>query len=131
MGLDNGIMVRRNEASMGAYNKLACFEDSWDTNHEWDFEICYWRKCWNIRHLIFNILNESSDNYEYHIYREDIPKIIDILKSLNDKNWTDNGSSIWTYQEQKPHIKQHIKNLKKIYKLMKEYDLDVYFYDSY
>lgn len=131
MGLDNGLCIRRNEASMGIYDKLKCFEEEWAKKYEYDFEVCYWRKCWNIRSLIFACIGSCENDGMVPIQREDIPNIIEILKSLNSKNWYDYGPSIWTYEEQKPYIKQQIKNLKKVYRLMGRYDLEVYFYDSY
>lgn len=131
MGLDNGICIKRNEKSMSVYDKLKRFENSWDKEHKYDFEVLYYRKCWNLRGVIADAIGGIYDNGETPIEREHIPKIIDALKSVNEENWDDEGGSIWTYEEQKPHIKQHIKNLKYLYKLMGKYDLDVYFYDSY
>ena len=131
MGLDNGLCIRRNETSMSIYNKIKCFEEEWMKEYQYDFEICYWRKCWNIRALIFECIGSCDNDGEIQVKREDIPNIIEILKSLNEKNWYDYGSSIWEYKEQKPHIKRQIKNLKKVYRLMGKYDLEVYFYDSY
>ena len=96
-----------------------------------DFEVCYWRKCWNIRSLILNCLDAGDEDYEIKITRDDIPKIISVLKSLNANNWRDSGSSIWDWSDQKHHIKRHIKYLKYLYELMGKHDLDVYFYDSY
>lgn len=131
MGLDNGIEIKRNEKSMSIYNKLKRFESEYDKKNEFDFEVAYYRKCWNIRNIIASCIGGLNDNLGAPIERVHIPKIITALKSLNEKNWEDEGSSIWTYEEQKPFIKQHIKNLEYLYELMGEYDLDVYFYDSY
>ena len=131
MGLDNGIDIKRNEKSMNIYNKLKKFELSCDEENELDFEVVYYRKCWNIRSIIAGCIGGLNDNLETPIERVHIPKIISALKSLNKENWEDEGDSIWTYEEQEPFIRQHIKNLKYLYKLMAKYDLDVYFYDSY
>lgn len=131
MGLDNGIEIKRNEKSMNIYNKLKKFELSYDEENKLDFEVAYYRKCWNIRNIIASCIGGLNDNLETPIERVHIPKIISALKSLNKENWEDEGDSIWTYEEQEPFIRQHIKNLKYLYKLMAKYDLDVYFYDSY
>lgn len=131
MGLDNYIKVKRNEYT-NTIPKLKHFEESWDKKHEYDFSICYWRKCWNIRHEILYILGDiSSDRYENPVDAEAVDQIISFLGSLNKKNWTDHGSSIWTWDEYKSHIKQNIKDLKTLRKLMKKYDLEVVFIDSY
>ena len=131
MGLDNGLCIRRNTNSMNAYNEIKRFEREWDAKYQYDFEVIYYRKCWNIRNLIADAIGGIEDNGNTPVTREDIPKIIDALKSLNKDNWDDMGGSIWEYKEQKSHIKQHIKNLKYLYELMGKYALDVYFYDSY
>ena len=132
MGLDNGICVKRNEKSMAIYNKLQRFEESWDKEHKYDFEIAYWRKCWNVRSRIIWCLGCGEDDGCTTIQRDDIPKIISELQSFNAKNWNeDSWGSIWDWDEQKPHMKRYIKNLKYLYRLMSKYDLDVYFYDSY
>lgn len=131
MGLDNGICIRRNEKSMNIYDKLKRFEDDWDQEHKYDFEVCYWRKCWNIRALIFKSLDDVKDEGYTSIEHEDIPKIMAVLKSLNKDNWTDFGSCIWEWEEQEEYNEHYIENLKYLYDLMAEHDLDVYFYDSY
>ena len=131
MGLDSGICVKRNEKAMNVYSKLKRFEKDWEKKYGYDFEVIYFRKCWNVRALIFSCLGGGEDNGCTPIKHEDIPKIIMALKSLNADNWDEDGGSIWEWEEQKPHIKQYIKNLKYLYRLMDKYDLDVYFYDSY
>ena len=73
MRLDNGIQIKRNEKSMAIYNKIRRFERDWDSEHRYDFEVCYWRKCWNIRHLILDCLSSGEDeNYEFKIKRDEI-----------------------------------------------------------
>lgn len=130
MGLDNGISIRRNEKSMSIYDKLKRFEDDWDKEHRYDFELAYWRKCWNVRDMIADSIGGIYDNSKTFINRENLIAIIFALKSLNAENW-DEDYSIWTWEEQEPHIKRYIENLEYLYQLMGEYDLDIYFYDSY
>lgn len=131
MGLDNGLCIKRNEKSMNIYGKVKRFEDDWDKEHKYDFEVAYFRKCWNIRYIIAECIGGFYDNGYTQVKREHIPDIIDALNSLNADNWEDYGSSIWEFEEQEPHIKRYIENLEYLYELMGEHDLDVYFYDSY
>ena len=131
MGLDNGCCIKRNEKSMNIYDKLKRFEDGWDKEHKHDFEVLYYRKCWNLRGVIADAIGGIYDNGDTPVDREHIFNMIDALKSVNEENWEDEGGSIWTWEEQELHIKQHIKNLEYLYELMGEHDLDVYFYDSY
>lgn len=131
MGLDNGICIKRNEKSMSIYNKLKCYENDWDKKHEEDFDICYWRKCSGVRHRIALSIGGIYDNARTPIKREDMPKVIAVLKSFNADNWGDDGGSIWEWDQHKEINQYHIEDLEYIYELMAEHDLDVYFYDSY
>ena len=130
MGLDNGICIKRNEKSMNVYDKLKRFEDDWDKEHKYDFELAYFRKCWNVRGMIADSINGIVDNGYTDINRDDLFSVIVALKSLNAENW-DEDYSIWTWEEQESHIQRYIENLAYLYELMGEHDLDVYFYDSY
>ena len=135
MGLDNGLCVRRNEYTNNI-KELKRFEESWDHDHKYDFSFCYWRKCWNIRSMIFDVVHGVHDNDESDLLTiEDIDNIINGLKSFNSKNWQDNGGSIWDWDDEEyPYsekVKHDIKNLNRLKRLMKKYNLEVYFYDSY
>ena len=135
MGLDNGIQVRRTPAT-NKIEELKVFNDSWDKEFKYDFEVTYWRKCWNIRNDILCILAKRfSDEYEVTLSTDDIDSIIELLQSYNAENWEESGSSIWEWDDVEwPYsekIKQDIENLKLLRSLMNKYDLEVYFYDSY
>lgn len=131
MGLENSIKVQRNEYT-NSITELQQFNLDWDDEHAYNFEVCYWRKCWGLRHDILHIIgkqsNQWSDEYKFNLTKDDITNIIELLKSYNYKTWE---NSIWSWDEYKKHIKRNIKNLNKLKKLMKKYDLEVYFYDSY
>ena len=133
MGLDNGICVRRTQET----NKIAelkVFNDEWDKDLERDFEICYYRKCWNIRYDILGILDSPID-YEFNISKDQIDQIIELFQSYNADNFEDNGSCIWEWDDEEwPYsekIKQDIECLKLLRQLMDRYELEVYFYDSW
>ena len=134
MGLDNGICVKRNNYS-DFIKKMKRFEDKTCKKYQFDYDICYWRKCWNVRNDILDII-QTGENEEYHyeLTVRDIQIIITILKSYNSKTW-DYGSwsgSIWTWKEHRKINRRHIRNLKTLVKLMKKHPyLEVYFYDSY
>lgn len=135
MGLDNGIEVKRNEHT-NSILELRQFELEYDKNHEYDFEICYWRKCWNVRNDILWIIGERfGDQYEYNLDKEDVDQIIKLFESYNADNFEDSGGCVWDWDDEEyPYsekIKQDIENLKMLRQLMDKYVLDVYFYDSY
>lgn len=135
MGLDNSIEIKRN-AYTNSIPELRQFELEYDKAYEYDFEICYWRKCWNIRNDILWIIGERlSDKYEYTLDKEDIDQIIKLLESYNADNFEDSGGCIWDWDDEEyPYsekIQQDIASLKVLRQLMDKYELDVYFYDSY
>ena len=135
MGLDNSIEIKRN-AYTNSIPELRQFELEYDKAYEYDFEICYWRKCWNIRNDILWIIGERlSDKYEYTLDKEDIDQIIKLLESYNADNFEDSGDCIWDWDDKEyPYsekIQQDIASLKVLRQLMDKYELEVYFYDSY
>ena len=135
MGLDNSIEVKRN-AYTSSIPELQRFTLEYDKAYEYDFEICYWRKCWNIRNDILWIIGERlSDKYEYALDKEDIDQIIKLLESYNADNFEDSGGCIWDWDDEEyPYsekIQQDIASLKVLRQLMDKYELEVYFYDSY
>ena len=131
MGLDNSIEVKRN-AYTNSIPELKRFEEIWDTKREYDFTIADFRKCYNVRHMVFNAIKHAYDNdISAPLSIDDVGNIIKGLQSFNSRNWQERGGSIWHWDEYKDHVKQSIKNLQLLVKLMKKYDLEVYFYDSY
>ena len=131
MGLDNGLRVTRTKYTE-IIQELKIFSDEFIERYKTDFELAYWRKCWNIRNEILNYLGgRFSDAYEFPVTIDDIDPIIQILQSYNEDNWTDSGSCIWTFEEMQPVLAQQVENLKQLKELMQKYDLEVYFYDSY
>ena len=131
MGLDNGICVRRTEQTE-KIRELQRFNQSYDKEHEFDFEVVYYRKCWNVRNAILSYLGKRwADGWKFTLSIDDIDGIIEVLKSFNADNWCDGGGSIWEWDEMKPRLRQHIKDLRRLKKIMKKHDIEVYFYDSY
>lgn len=135
MGLDNGINVKRTEYTDNI-PELKRFEDDWDKKHKHDFSITYWRKCYNIRYMIFDtVKNIDYGSFKKLLTKQDIENIIKGLQSFNADNWQDNGGSIWEWEDEEwsylYKLKEDIENLKILRQLMDKYDLEVYFYDSY
>lgn len=134
MGLDNGICVKRNDYS-NKIKALKHFQDSYDKESKYDFDFCYWRKCWNVREDIFNAISAETDSqYRFNLDIYDIKEIIKVLKSYKEKTWIYGGweGSIWEWSEHKKINRRHIRNLKRLVSLMKKHpELEVYFYDSY
>ena len=135
MGLDNGVCVRRNEYT-NTIPELKQFEEPWDTEHKFDFDVAYFRKCYNIRSMVFDVVEHVHDGLDSDpLTTTDIDNIIQGLQSFNSENWQYDGGSIWDWDDEEcpysEHIKRDIENLQTLRKLMDKYDLEVYFYDSY
>ena len=135
MGLDNGVCVRRNEYTSNI-PELKRFEDECDVKYGYDFEIAYYRKCYNVRYMIFDRVEKVRDNSESDpLTIDDIDNIIKGLQSFNSENWQDDWGSIWDWDDAEyPYsakVQRDIENLKILKELMQKYELEVYFYDSY
>ena len=133
MGLDNGIIARKSSNEKVNAKLLAL---NTYTYSEGDHEIAYWRKCWNVRGAIAEVIGGIYDNGETPLMYEDIIAVIKRLKQFNKKNWSgscwDEGS-IWDWDEIKKSHRGCIKRLEKLACLIKKHpgEIDVYFYDSY
>jgi hypothetical protein len=133
MGLDNGIEIRRKD---NLPNCVLCFDNDWCKQRGYDLEVAYWRKCWNVRYVIFDVLRRGDDNDSViDITREELAEIIDRLES--DINYFDFleeawGSCIWEWNDFRHFQKRNLKNLKKLARMMKRHpEIEVIFYDSY
>ena len=133
MGLDNAIEIKRNN---DLPNCVLCFDDDeWRKQRGYDLEVAYWRKCWNVRQIIFSVVDSSEYDCEYNITREELVEIIHRLE--NDLHYFDFlegewGGCIWEWNDFRRIQKRNMKNLKKLAGMMKRHpEIEVIFYDSY
>lgn len=140
MGLDNGIILHSRNmikakdhpecvTSLGAH-------DDYNGGPEFDYEICYWRKCWNIRNKVaytFDLPRDYVQKYDLSI--GDVKQIWHIINELNSPHiWENEGGSMWTYEEMHDHLDRDLLALEWLIHFMrthKEEDYAVEFYDSY
>ena len=116
--------------------ELQIFHDSWDKKREYDFEVCYWRKCWNVRNdILWLIGGRFDEKFKFNLTTEDVNNIVKLLQSYNSENWEESGGSIWDWDDEEwpysEYIQRNIKDLMYLRVLMDKYKLEVYFYDSY
>ena len=132
MGLDNGIEIKRKD---NLPNCVLCFDnDEWRKKHGYDLEVAYWRKCWNVRRIIFDVLGRGEDDCVYDVTREELVEIIYHLE--NDIHYFDflerEWDCIWEWNDFRRIQKRNMKNLKKLARMMKRHpEIEVFFYDSY
>ena len=135
MGLDNGIMFKiKNREQFGDIPKWFRREE-WEEQHNFDYEVLYWRKCWNVRAEILHYLpNTHGEGGEFDMTVDHLEDICKILKGLYTKaNW-DESQSIWSWDEIKKNYPANLKYARKVLKWLRtkpEGSYQLYFYDSY
>ena len=132
MGLDNGILAR-SQTIIPALRKYVYEVYPLDEQGNIVYELCYYRKCWNIRYTILRGIinyNYREEKYEYPLTIDHIDAIIYMLGHFNEDNWEEAGGSIWSFDDMRPCLKRDIKALKKLRKVMKKHEIEVWFYDS-
>lgn len=130
MGLDNGVVIQRNTAPKCA-SKIF-HEEEWKKVNSY-IDVAYWRKCWNVRNIIFDLLHiEDFNDSQTNMTRNDVKRVIAELKKLNSKNFCDCGDCIWEWEDFKRINRRNIHRLRKLARLMRKYPgMEVYFYDSW
>lgn len=137
IGLDNGFRVRGlKKTDIPSYIHLPREDDI--TNDDKEIEVAYYRKCWNVRHMVLGVLRipTSSNEYEYKLDPEDLSAIIRKMgKFFNREVWedSDEGGSIWTFEEAfEGTLLNNTLNLKWLFEYWRDHpEIEVYFYDSY
>lgn len=135
MGLDNGIIIKckSKEEAQSIIDDAATHLNSLELDNT-KVEVCYWRKCWNIRREILEVLHSKDDRLVYTIDIEDIKPIIKRLyKFLDKETWeNDDDGSIWEFEDYRESILWDILNLSWLYHYKMEHpEIEIYFYDSY
>lgn len=132
MGLDNGIMLKiKNREAFGDIPTWLNHQP-WDSKNE--YEITYWRKCWNIRNTVLNLLCWVNQNGTYTLSLDNFKLVIREIKPLLTKKGWNDSESIWSYNEIKRHYRHQLKHAAKIAKWLEdkpEDSYEIYFYDSY
>ena len=113
------------------------YHKTWEKSNE--YELMYWRKCWNVREAILNYLtlDKESEDGIYTMNNVDLFFIVTFTLELvyGKNNWVDGyGSSIWTWEEMGKHYKKEQKYAKRVAKLLAKKNPESYeiiFYDSY
>ena len=130
MGLDNGFLIDRKTAS---YEALKAFDDEWRRKMGYDLEIAYWRKCWNVRAIILDVICVSeNDCGVYTLTIEDVKQIYTKLQKFKQKNFLDCGDCIWEWPTFLRAHRRNLKRIRKLITLMKKCPtMEVLFYDSW
>ena len=124
MGLDNSIVLKIKDkekfgdVSLPEWMPRAECED--EENYSW--EILYWYKCWNIRHVIFQHLKENHIKTCYDC-EFDMPMSLEVFCDLcvklercyTKKWWKEHDDSIWSWKDISRNYRA---NLMRVYRLV-------------
>lgn len=138
MGLDNGIYLHTKKPikfPTEIDNYVWEFSTESDT-FSYHYELCYWRKCWNIRHEIGRALQAQSmeDVAKAWLTIADVKNIWRAIQQLYSKRAWESGESIWTWSEIKDHLTRDLLILEWLISFMRQHEESEYiveFYDSY
>ena len=143
MGLDNGIELRsKRELNIPpelvrVRNNLEYYEHD---DYPCVYNICYWRKCWNIRHAIGIALKveDFNDVGKEKLTINDVKNIWHVINYLNCKKVWDETDSIWSYKEIRGILDDDLLALEWLIQFMHDdtrafanQEVYVDFYDSY
>lgn len=144
MGLDNGIwLVTRNKLDEDALPEYISIEyDDWATkeyNNGYYYSLCYWRKCHNIRQIIFEILEEDPNigNENYILENNHINQLIaaEIYYLCKPNKWEedyDEGRTIWEFNSMLRQLANDIATLSWVLEYKENHsNIKLIFYDSY
>lgn len=136
MGLDNGIVLKTKNSIIEKPSWVKFIGNPAEHDDgSLEYDICYWRKCWNIREAIFNILEDNDRReWEFELSLNQVVAIRDRLSRFltEGEDWEELGDSIWSFEEMIPVLTEDILNLSWLIGYMKkDVHAIVYFYDSY
>lgn len=152
MGLDNGIMLRvRGELEddcsllqLPGIEKTDWWSEEAPENEKGysHYDICYWRKCWNIRNDLFAACEtEENDSSYYPMSVSNLITFRDELYSIlcagpnaweNPEGWS--RGSIWTFEEAMNFLPWDIVRISTLIDYLQNEGAgraEAYFYDSY
>lgn len=134
MGLDNGIMMRPTANQSKICALLASDQDGW-------YEVAYWRRCYNIRGAILDIIDglEGKDGNatETTLAPQAVRAIAEMLESYcaDKRKWEEDyekGETIWSWDDVERQLNTQVKKLNLLAQLMEGGEIEeVIFYDSY
>ena len=146
MGLDNGITLRvKGEINPDAEILTIPGIEKADLNDNTEqgftyYEICYWRKCWNIRDILFANCHDAEgkeDCGEYSFTVDELKEVRDSLYHTICKGpeaWNEENRSIWTFEEAMNFLPWDIVRISALIDYLQHDGAgrsEVFFYDSY
>jgi len=145
MGLDNGIVLRV-KGKIDPEDRILSIpgieKDDWyEENHPGfsQYDICYWRKCWNIRDILFVNCDDAKGKDDCGTYSLTIDELEAIRHSLylticeGPDAWNDGDQSIWDFEEIMNQLPWDLVRISALIDYMEKNGgrCEAFFYDSY
>lgn len=140
MGLDNGLILHTKELIEipKEIDGFIALEPVSLINavFPYHYELCYYRKCWNLRREIGRAINAESVEYvsKPWLTISDVKNIWHAINEINSKRIWESGDTIWTWREIKPILDRDLLVIEWLISYMRTHDSSTYmveFYDSY
>lgn len=138
MGLDNGLILYTRKPidfPIEVKNYIAEYSTK-ENGFQYHYELCYWRKCYNLRREIGCALHTWNSEYvsKSNLTLGDVRNIWRAIHELYSKRTWEDGDSIWDWREIKPVLDRDFLVLEWLIFFMQENDNSTFmveFYDSY
>ena len=141
MGLDNGLILHSKEPIdfpreiIDYIDKLPVDAHTART-FPYKYELCYWRKCWNLRREIGHALGAANVEYvdKSWLTISDVKNIWHAINQLSSRRVWESGDSIWSWSEIKDHLARDLLIIDWLIYFMRQHEESEYmveFYDSY
>lgn len=140
MGLDNGIILKTKKP-LPAFGQVILqslcepdiYHDGW-----FEYGVCHWRKCWNIRDDIYHILKTDGvdvtpDDVNGIMSKDALKAIWCKLYSYCEKNWDYPAHTIWEWEIMEDIIENQLADIEYVLAFLSVYkgEYEIIFYDSY
>ena len=136
MGLDNGIILYTQTPIENIPKELSGrLGDVCRTELGYEYDICYWRRCRNVRRniaeVIFGYMPYDCNKEDLDV--GDVKEIYYVIKYLNKRHIWDqiDNDSMWTYDEIHDQLDDDLLYLEWLIYFMRRNECRVDFYDSY
>lgn len=140
MGLDNGILLRTKKPLPAdcPIDLEGIYEPDIYKGEWFEYEICYWRKCRNVREDIYYILKDDGadvtpDDVNGIMSKDALKAVWCKLYSYCEKSWDYPTHTIWEWEVMEDIIENQLTNIEWVIEFLSDYDgeYEIGFYDSY
>lgn len=138
MGLDNGIRIKGKNPEAQRWLLEYAIRNNIEIVEGGEVEIAYWRKYWNVRAKIEEMVKGFKVGDDTPLTFVDLVTITHICEGFITKkyNWEDNRGCLWEWIHGVKNLAQIVIDINSFladadYEDFEEDDFEIYFYDSF